>query len=79
MMLLGLPLLTLPRLLNAGARKGIEMARVGISERPKAVRRAELRSKPFNTEVEEEEVVEEEEGRGGTRPTSPGPELVRAG
>ena len=37
----------------------MEMARVGISERPKAVRRAELRSKPFNTEVEEEE----EEGK----------------
>ena len=36
------------------------MARVGISERPKAVRRAELRSKPFKTEVEEEE---EEEGK----------------
>ena len=33
----------------------MEMARVGISERPKAVRRAELRSNPFNTEVEEEE------------------------
>ena len=38
------------------------MARVGISERPKAVRRAELRSKPFKTEVEEEE-EEEEEGK----------------
>ena len=33
---------------------------MGISERPKAVRRAELRSKPFNTEVEEEEEEEEE-------------------
>ena len=40
----------------------MEMARVGISERPKAVRRAELRSNPFNTEVEEEE-EEEEEGK----------------
>ena len=38
----------------------MEMARVGMSERPKAVRRAELRSNPFNTEVEEEEEVEEE-------------------
>ena len=38
----------------------MEMARVGISERPKAVRRAELRSNPFNTEVVEEE---EEEGK----------------
>ena len=28
---------------------------------------------------QEEEEEEEEEGRGGTRPTSPGPELVRAG
>jgi len=42
----------------------MEMARVGISERPKAVRRAELRSNPFNTEVEEEEEeLEEEEGK----------------
>ena len=36
---------------------------MGISERPKAVRRAELRSKPFNTEVVEEEEEEEEEGK----------------
>ena len=41
----------------------MEMARVGISERPKAVRRAELRSNPFNTEVEEEEEEVEEEGK----------------
>ena len=41
----------------------MEMARVGISERPNAVRRAELRSNPFNTEVEEEEEEEEEEGK----------------
>ena len=39
----------------------MEMARVGISERPKAVRRAELRSNPFNTEVEEEEEEEDED------------------
>ena len=38
----------------------MEMARVGISERPNAVRRAELRSNPFNTEVEEEDEEEEE-------------------
>ena len=36
----------------------MEMARVGINERPKAVRKAELRSNPFNTEV-----VEEDEGK----------------
>ena len=42
----------------------MEMARVGISERPKAVRRAELRSNPFNTEVvEEEEEDDEDEGK----------------
>ena len=29
--------------------------------------------------LQEEEVEEEVEGRGGTRPTSPGPELGRAG
>ena len=33
---------------------------MGISERPKAVNRAEFRSKPVNTDVDEEE--EEEEG-----------------
>ena len=47
--------LPMPRLLNAGARKGMELVRVEIGERPKEVRRPELRSNPINTEVVEEE------------------------
>ena len=38
----------------------MEIASVGISERPKAVNKAEFRSNPVNTEVDEED--EDEEG-----------------
>ena len=38
----------------------MEIASVGISERPKAVNRAEFRSNTVNTEVDEED--EDEEG-----------------
>ena len=56
-----------PLLLKAGARKGMEMARVGMRERPKAARRAEFLSNVVaETAADDDEVVEEEEEEAAT-------------